>query len=96
MIACNLRDRLTNLTNALVDDDDVDSAWLASILVAAQESIENGELGALALQVSTANQARQDAAVEMTLTKEVPNPEIQGRAQLRHLGAGFLAASTGQ
>jgi hypothetical protein len=60
MIACKLHERLKNLTEALIEENDLDAAWLASVLVAAQDSIENSDLGAFALRVWRANQARQE------------------------------------
>jgi hypothetical protein len=82
MIACKLHDRLKNLTDALIEENDLDAAWLASVLVAAQDSIENSELGVFALRVWRANHARQEEIAEMTPTRGVANPEIQGPAQL--------------
>jgi hypothetical protein len=71
MIARKLRDRLKNLTGALIEEDDLDAAWLASVLVAAQDSIENGRLGDFALQVWRADQARQEATAEAMTTWEI-------------------------
>jgi hypothetical protein len=88
MIACKLHDRLKNLTDALIEENDLDAAWLAAVLVAAQDSIENSELGAFALRVWRANQVRQEQIAEMTPTREVANPEIQGPTQLRYLVVG--------
>jgi hypothetical protein len=96
MIACNLYDRLKNLTDALIEEDELDAALLASVLVAAQDSIESGDLGAFALRVWRANQARREDADETAPTTEVANLETQGRAQLRYLPVGLLGAPAGR
>jgi hypothetical protein len=57
MIDCTLHDRLKSLTDALIDQEDLDAAWLASVLLAAQDSIEKGDVAAFAVRVWRANQA---------------------------------------
>jgi hypothetical protein len=80
MIARKLHDRLKRLTDALIEKGDLDAARLASVLVAAQDSIENGDLGAFALRVWRANQAQQEPTAEMIARSEVASRETRSPA----------------
>jgi hypothetical protein len=59
MIPSKLVDRLDRLTDALVRENGLDAAFLASVLLAAQDSIRNHELAAFAQRVWQANNAAQ-------------------------------------
>jgi hypothetical protein len=71
MIARALQDRLKRLTDDLLEQADADAAWLASVLVAVQDSVDNGEIAGFALRVWRANQAAPEPTAEMVPARDM-------------------------
>jgi hypothetical protein len=83
MIPSKLLDRLDRLTDALVREKDLDSAFLASVLLAAQDSVRSNELAAFAQRVWQANNSPQEqdhserpAAVAENLKRSVRRRKV--------------------
>jgi hypothetical protein len=84
MISRELQDQFQSLTDALIEEEDPDAAWLASVLLAAQDSINSGELAAFAVRVWRANQVVPDPTAEIRPARDVANPRDHGRSVGSH------------
>jgi hypothetical protein len=84
MIARKLRQRLKRVTDALIKEADVDAAWLASVLLAAQDALEKGEIADFAVRVWRANQPPPDPTAEIRPTRKVANGRNLRRSVASH------------
>jgi hypothetical protein len=79
MIARELHVRLKRLASALLQQPDADAAWRASVLLAVQDSVDNGEIAGFALQAWMANQAPPGPTAEMVPARDATN--LRNRAR---------------
>jgi hypothetical protein len=79
MIARELRDRLKSLTDDLLEQADDDAAWLASVLLAVQDAVDNGAIAGLALRVWRTNQAAPEPSAEMVCARDATNHQNRVR-----------------